>query len=90
MEADNYSPYFDNREIGPDGERIPGTGDVHPAVLSGDKRVGEDGRWGDIKWLEMFEDEYVAAAYEDVAQEQGHQISSEIDQDGAILLEIEV
>jgi len=90
MEADNYSPYFDNRDVDNAGNRIPGTGDVHPLVLSGDKRVGEEGRWGDISYLEMLEDEYIAAAYEDVAQSMGHQMTSEVDADGALLLEIEI
>lgn len=90
MDADNYSSYSDDREIDKAGNRVPGSGQVHPDVLSGAKRVGEDGQWGDIKYLEMLEDEYIAAGYEDVASSQGHQFSSEIAEDGAILLEIEV
>lgn len=90
MDADNYSPYFDNRTIGPDGERVPGSGDVHPAVLSGEKRVGEDGRWGSIEWLERLEDEYLAAGYEQTAIERGDYMTETVEEDGAILLEIEV
>jgi len=90
MEADNYSPYFDNRGIDGEGNRIPGTGTVHPDVLSGRKRVGEDGKWGDISHLEMLSDEYLAAGYADVANSMGHQMSEEVAEDGAILLEIEI
>ena len=90
MEADNWSPYFDDRDVDSEGNRIPGTGDVHPQVLSGAKQVGEAGRWGDIGYLEILEDEYIAAGYEDVAQSLGHNMTSEVDAEGAILLEIEV
>jgi len=90
MEADNYSPYFDNRKLDKEGNRIPNSGSVHPEVLSGAKRVGEDGKWGDIEYLEMLSDEYLAAGYADVAATMGHQMTEEVDADGAILLEIEV
>ena len=58
MWADNYSDYYDERQIGEDGERIPGTGRVHPEVAAGHKRVGDDGRWGNIEELDYLVQEY--------------------------------
>ena len=74
--ADNWSPYFDYRKIDPrSGERIAGTGDVHKDVLSGVKRPGDNGRWGDIAYLDRLNIECRAVAVENAAMAQGGTIS---------------
>lgn len=76
MVADNFSPYFDYRQIDPlTGERVDGTGSVHADVLAGRKRVGEDGRWGDIRFLDRLNMEYRAVVVEEAAQQNGAAIS---------------
>lgn len=56
---DNYSPY---------------TNPEHPQVLSGEKRLGEDGRWGAISKLDRFVDEYQLQAILETAQQEGHEV----------------
>ena len=78
MDADNYSDYYDNRQIDPiTGARIPDTGKVHPKVLSGEKQVGEDGRWGDIRYLNTLQCEYGATAMDQAVMNTGGRIQSE-------------
>jgi hypothetical protein len=92
MLADNYSPYYDERQIDPlTGQRVPNTGRVHPKVESGEKRVGDDGRWGDIKWLDRLNVEYRAALIETTLPQIGGTITStEYDETtGAMTLMIE-
>jgi hypothetical protein len=92
MIADNYSPFYDERTIDPlTGERIPGTGRVHPKVESGEKRVGDDGRWGDVRWLDRLNMEYRAALIETALPEIGGSIvSTELNEaDGQLVLMIE-
>lgn len=75
MLADNYSEFFDHRQIDmATGERIDGTGTVHARVASGEKKVGEDGHWGDIAYLERLQQEYSAAPIADFAGQMGGRI----------------
>lgn len=87
MVADNYSDYYDYRRIDPrTGDRLDGTGDVHEAVKAGRKRVGEDGRWGDIKYLDRLNMEYRAVLVERTALEHGGTISySSVDENAGIM-----
>lgn len=73
--ADNWSPYFDNRAVDPvTGLRVNGTGDVHADVLAGRKKVGDDGRWGDIKELHQLFAQYQLSLDEAAAVKTGDQI----------------
>ena len=47
-------------------------GESHPDVIAGRKRVGDDGRWGDLVELDRFEDEYALTALQVEAEAQGH------------------
>lgn len=79
MKADNYSPYYDDRRVDlSTGERIPGTGRVHPDVEAGRKRVGEDGKWGDIRYLDRLQMEYRAGEIEAEAHKLGGTVSYDI------------
>lgn len=91
VDADNWSPFFDERQIdAATGERVPGTGNVHPEVLAGRKQPGEDGRWGSIDELNMFHREYKVVAHEQVATERGDYMTRTDNADGSIELEIQV
>lgn len=93
MVADNYSDYYDERQIDTaTGERLTGTGRVHPAVESGQKRVGEDGRWGNISMLEELQQEYTAAPLEAAVPKLGGRITYRgfEEETGRLLLTIEV
>jgi len=72
--ADNYSPYHAE----------------HKDVLSGEKQVGEDGRWGNIKELRRLEDAYLLTAHLMVAEERGDQYNWQEEADGAFVAEISV
>lgn len=75
MDADNYSPYYDERRIDVLGNRIDGTGRVHPEVKAGRKRVGDDGQWGEIRWLDRLNVEYGAATVLHKAELERHTVS---------------
>lgn len=76
MYADNYSPYYDERQVDPvTGQRLDGTGRVHPDVLSGRKRAGDDGQWGDMKFIDMVSTEYVAQTVTREANQQGFSVT---------------
>lgn len=91
VDADNWSPFFDERQIdAATGERISGTGGVHPEVLAGRKQPGENGRWGDIKELNRLHREYKVMAHEEVAVERGDYMTRTDNADGSIELEIQV
>lgn len=77
---DNYSPY------GPD----------HPEVLAGKRRVGENGRWGDLSELDKFRKEYenqlnqhLAETQQEVAARNGHYVNIVEQTPERIVLEIE-
>lgn len=90
MVADNYSPYFDERQLDAEGRRT-GPGRVHPQVASGEKRVGDNGRWGDIKWLDRLQMEYRAALVETALPQIGGTIvDTQLDEAaGTLMLTIE-
>ena len=74
---DNYSPYHA----------------THQAVIKGEKRVGENGQWGNIKYLWQLHDDYKAACFEimyevaqRVSQEQGLAPQVEVDDDEKLVL----
>ncbi len=78
MFADNYSDYHDERQIDAvTGLRIDGTGDVHPDVASGKKRVGDDGKWGNIRELDYLQAAYAAAAVMREADSKGFSVTKE-------------
>lgn len=56
MDADNYSQYTED----------------HPDVKAGRKRLGAEGRWGDIKYLERLQTAYGAIPHLEEAERQGH------------------
>jgi hypothetical protein len=90
LDADNWSPYHDNRDIDSlTGERLDGTGSVHPDVLSGEKQVGDDGRWGNINELYRLNQAYLVAAHEQAAAEVGDTVIPTYNADGTIDLEIQ-
>ena len=73
---DNYSDYYDNRQIDPrTGQRIAGSGDVHPMVAAGKVRAGEGGRWGDLAYLDMLQNEYSIASVMQQAAAQGYHVT---------------
>lgn len=91
VDADNWSPFFDERQINmATGERVSGTGAVHPEVLAGRKQPGEDGRWGDIEELHRLHREYKVLAHEEVAAERGDYMTRTDNADGSIELEIQI
>lgn len=71
MSGDNESEFFDERPIDQKtGRRVDNDEKgkpyrVHPAVKSGQKKAGDDGRLGDIKLLRQLLVEYVAVGLAD-------------------------
>jgi hypothetical protein len=59
VEFDNWSPYDAS----------------HPQVRKGEKQVGDDGRWGDIKHLNQFVDEYLGTEVMLQAEAEGHTVT---------------
>jgi hypothetical protein len=55
---DNYSPYTE----------------AHPDVVSGTRRIGENGNWGSLEELDRFENHYALAALQQTADQLGHQL----------------
>ena len=91
MYADNYSPYYDDRRIdAATGQRVPGTGRVHPAVEAGEKLVGDDGKWGDISQLHDLQGQYLIAACSEQAKQAGMTLSGMTEEGDTITLEYDM
>lgn len=80
MSGDNESEYYDERPMGKNGQLIDKDASgkpyrVHPDVLAGKKRAGDDGTWGDIKHLRRLFSEYVAVGLVEEAARSGGQIA---------------